>query len=420
MHDSKPSQPQQIKALINESLASYRRQLDAGGPAQNLTMYLGSRQGTYPKILMRHPLLHPNDKVTWVTLKDQLEDAGARLACLDASITVSHVGVDSKKTVTVSLLILRALRLITYYRLDQGRNDKGQFQESAMACLVFDDPLSLADTLVLDPEYLDFLRELAQHRHRRVRHVATLIVQAVREEVGRSPDLLEPRTHLDHIAARHDAQQFVDKQNKQKGLTDDNPFFGVEYADLKTWECDRGKNFPTVENYKGPGSLYENHREKNFPTVENFARGKIFPTANSSCSSNNKITTTPTPPSSPTVPELMWPPSLAEGERAKCAVILDVLPLDQWQEILDELEGRIVLGKKNSNPLRYRMQWLKQVCRNVLDGTFTPVLGVDIRLEREKRQRLASAPKPAAEPAKSIDREAAKAALAQLREVTKL
>ncbi|MFA6319193.1 MAG: hypothetical protein WC943_17405, partial [Elusimicrobiota bacterium] len=137
-HDT--AKPQQLKALIDESLSRFRRQLESGGridtPPQNLTMYLGARQGTYPKLLMQHPLLQPIDKVVWLTLKDQLEEAGAHLACLDASATVAKVGVDSKKTVASALLILRVLRLVIYYRLDQGRNDKGRFLEAPMTCLV--------------------------------------------------------------------------------------------------------------------------------------------------------------------------------------------------------------------------------------------------------------------------------------------
>ena len=443
MHDNdNSSRSRQLKTVIDEALSRYRSQLDSHGridqPPQNLTMYLGSRQGTYPKLLMQHPLLQPVDKVTWLTLKDQLEEAGAHLACLDATTTVHKVGVDSKKTVARALLILRALRLVIYYKLNQGRNDKGQFQEAPMACLVFDEALSLADTLVLDPDYLEFLQDLTRNRHNRVQQVANLILLNIREEAGRHPDLLAPQARLDQIASRQVAQQYLQepaegrKQIKlQIELPDENPFFGVDYSRLdalQEQENSRGKNLPTVENLYKSDFLYENHREKNFPTVnpvENFARGKILPTVVDGSSGginnninniniinkNNKLnnktttTTTPTPPPASWPDEkpgsfqaeatdvpgvdtsaLIWPPSLSQPEREVCVVVLRALPPQWWQDALDELEGRIRWGKVQGDPLRNKIRWLKAVCDQTnRAGMFTPAMGLEVQTERANR-----------------------------------
>lgn len=444
-HDT--ARPQQLKALIDESLSRFRRQLESGGridtPPQNLTMYLGSRQGTYPKLLMQHPLLQPIDKVVWLTLKDQLEEAGAHLACLDASATVTKVGVDSKKTVASALLILRALRLVIYYKIDQGRNDKGRFMETPMTCLVFDETLSLADTLVLDPDYLEFLSELGQHRQKRVRQIAHLIQRTLHEEIGRKDDLFAPRTHLDQIAARQTAQEYVE-QKEPLLLEDDNPFFGVEYPHIETHlserkeaEIHRGKNFPAVNGYIEPGSLYENHRGKNLPTAVTGSDSNInFINKINNLNNNKKTTTTtPTPPpaispaedlsvprwdTSPTS-ELVWPPSLSQDERAVSALLLETVTPQWRQGVLDELEGRIRWGKSQNDPLRNKVRWLKAVCDEVSrTDILTPSLGEPVRAERAAKQAQAKSHESnrPVEPAKPIDRVAGKTALAQLRKAT--
>jgi hypothetical protein len=76
--------------------------------------------------------------------------------------------VASRSTIARAIAILRATRWLTLCR--RVRTPSGRFCANVYA--LHDEPLPLADACHLDADYRVFLRQAAEHTHRRVRAVA--------------------------------------------------------------------------------------------------------------------------------------------------------------------------------------------------------------------------------------------------------
>lgn len=395
-----------------------------GVPADDRLLFLGSWQVTLPMLILHDPVLSSDAKVLWGVIKSYA-DPRTIGAMPDYKTLRTGVRVNSNNTLRAALMELRAIRLISIYR--RPRTLQGRF--SGHLYLLYDEPLTLADALCMDPGYVDFLREARGHARRDVRTLANAILATLDEQLDQDKDVLaQPASPLERHADRHQAYQVLGGMHSPGVVPDDNPFFPGGQASFVVVAQQYSQD-------KGPGSSYENYRDQNLTLDQKMtSESENDPVSDSDTgnsggrdfsnyfnNTNKKTTTTPTPPPEQTpstaVSDLAWPDSLSQAEREVCLSLLDAVPRQWWQSLLDELEGRICWGKANADPLRNRPRWLKAVCDEVTrDGVFTPVLGDAIKLERGKRQKLTPSPKPA-EPAKPIDRETAKAALAQIREV---
>lgn len=440
----------------------------AGAQTGDQLLFLGSWQVTLPMLILHDPVLSSDAKVLWGLIKS---NADPRTICAmpDYKTLRTGVRVNSNNTLRAAIMELRATRLLSIYR--RPRTLQGRF--SGNLYVLYDEPVSLADALYMDPGYLDFLREARGHARCDLRTLASAILTTLGEQLDHDKDpLAQPASPLEHHADRHHAYQVLGGLNHSpNAVPDDNPFFPGGQAGFAAvaQEYGQDQNLTMEKSYKGPGALYKNHRDQNLTLDQNLTPGsENDPVSESDTGENeggsgsnninfiNKInyinnkkttTTTPTPPpavvtaedlpvprwdtpreipvsgeTSPLPPpDFAWPPSLSEAEQAVSALLLETVPPQWRQGVLDELEGRIRWGKAQNDSLRNKVRWLKAVCDEVRrTGILTPSLGEPVRAERAAKQAQAREPEPRSpfEPPKAIDREAGKTALAQLRKET--
>ncbi|MDX1252175.1 MAG: hypothetical protein IDH49_08030 [Gammaproteobacteria bacterium] len=391
----KPSEAQGLKQMIERAMEQYRLQSGTAAddlPPSDLVLYLGNPYSAHPNILVTHPVLEPVDKTTWMVLKIQLQEQRSSIMRFDYMATARQVNVKSKNTLARAMAILRLMRWMLFYKIDKGRNDKGQFLGQHTAFLLFDEPLTLADTLTLDPGYLEFLQQSTDHSHRQVRRVASQILKSLRDEMETERDPLAPQETLPRIQARLAAHQYINQTTSIMPPLDDdeNAFFCVSTTDLREIDTRREHQF---------------HRSQNLTAVDG-ARSS----SGSSIYIKKTTTTTPNPlllhkadseaerrgvPPTQEKPTdvlpanrpLVFPPELPgheQGRKVAETLLAPVAP-ESRQMLIDELAGCIRQGARNGNPIKYPFKLLSALCRELAQGTFFPRLGMAIRAEREKR-----------------------------------
>lgn len=403
---------------------------DTGTASEDRLLFLGNWQTTMPMLILRHPFLSAEAKVLWGVMKSCADPR--TVGALPSHKTLCReIPVESRHTLRAILMELRAARLLSVYQ--RPRTLLGRF--AGHLYLLHDEPLVLADVLHLDPEYLQFLEHARSHARRRVRTLAEAILVTLDRQLDQDSDVLAQSTQLERHAERHAAYQVLDNMTNadSSAMPEDNPFFPVGRAGMNTINLAAGENHGLdIHEQKLPtGSLYQNHREQKTPAARNLPHGQKLPTVETGSGGGiykninikKTTTTTPTPPS-PRSPEtktatdkpyLVWPSALTAPERAVCAALLEAIPVEQRQEVLDELEGRIHWGKANGDPLHNRPRWLKKLCDEARNGTFAPALGQAVKAAREKPAQRPIPPRNQPESQLPQDKEKARAALAGLR-----
>lgn len=420
-----------LRAYIERALEEIPPSV-AKAATEDRVLFLGAWQSTLPRLILHDPLLGSDAKVLWTIIKDY-SDPRVIGAMPDHSLLCRKIRKASRNTLAVALFELRIMRLLSLYQ--RPRTQLGRF--SGNLYLLHDEPLTLADALHLDPDYLSFLRQMRTHNNKGIRQLADAVLVNLDRQIDQDRDVLDS-SMLEHLAVRHEAYRTLETPPSPAAWEDnpfyDNPFFPGGQAGFEAESApreDRAQNLSMVDSYKEPGSLYENHRAQILSMDQNLNRAQILSTvergsgsgsSNNINKKNNITTTTPTPPPpsasgktqaapSEAIPELVWPSALSQAEREVCRTLLDATPPRWWQPMLDELEARIC---RKDDPLRNRLRWLKAVCDEVRrDGLFMPSeRGESVRAEREK-----TIAKPVVAPTKPIDREAATTVIARLREV---
>lgn len=91
----------------------------------------------------------------------------------------------------------------------------------------------------------------------------------------------------------------------------------------------------------------------------------------------------------PAPTSLVYPRRLNDNQREMAARYLAVVPTDQRQGVLDELEGRIQAEQQGAKPVYDELRYLHQLCAQVNAGGFQPNLGLKVRAERARRAQAA-------------------------------
>ena len=86
---------------------------------------------------------------------------------------------------------------------------------------------------------------------------------------------------------------------------------------------------------------------------------------------------------------LVYPRRLNDNQREVAARYLAIVPPDQRQSVLDELEGRIRAEQKCAKPVYDELRYLHQLCTQVNAGGFQPNLSLKVQSERERRAQEA-------------------------------
>lgn len=421
-HDALEGASQRVRMLsqyIESSVARLRetRGRRAGGDG---LVFMGVWHDSIPRVLIDDPLLDPVDKLTWqVILVHAAAEGGAAFPTYDA---FQKRNIGARATIARALAILRLTRWISL--CSRVRDARSRFRGNVYA--IHEEPATVADAILLDGDYMQFLQESRRHGHPRVRAIAEAILAtladqiATGEDVSVAPDLAQ-RT-LERIAVHRshrrglalDQMPWRSKTERQPLQANAAPAPEVSKTELQApaeevsgpgSKTERGENraaqppVDRVQKLNANTEIHENHDVDD--TVQ-----KLNSEKDASCSSSSFIKTTTTNTRahaharessetelSPLAADLRWPPQLTANELELARLYLRRAPVDRQQELLFELQGRLHAATGgNHRPIPNRIGYLHGMIDRCLDGTFAfSSYGLNARQYWETQDRLRQA-----------------------------
>jgi len=383
-----------------------------GGPhdEQGALLYFGNWQDPIPRLLILDRTLDASDVRLWAYLRTLFTQPGM------PSVFPSYREIQqdlpmAKATLAGCISILRATRWIT--RCATVRDARGRFKGNIYA--LHNEPLNLADTLYLDDEYMAFLAKSTQHSYKRVRVIASAVLDTIRGRIGEESDITASPTVL-----KQAEQRLLQAQSLHRMHTEENRSLlncnwsaigntQTELLNTKNLIPERsetevidnanpssdselgnnGENLPSSESELGgneenlPSSNSElGGNRGNSPGSDselggnNNLRTSIGSSCSSSCFFNKKTTTTHStniPRARETLEikpgELILPSTLKPNERPLVIMQLERIPEEARQDVLDQLAGALN-NKNRREPIRDPVAYLHRLCRCVLSGEF--------------------------------------------------
>ncbi|SMF65996.1 MULTISPECIES: STY4528 family pathogenicity island replication protein [unclassified Pseudomonas] len=306
-------------------------------------LFSGQPHEVVPRRLLLDCRLTPLERNAWQVFRLMLQGEGVvtpRYEDLQPYLSSVPYGASaSRETIARVLTMLRLTRWLSL--VSRGRDQvSGRLQGSLY--VLHDEPLTPAEAMELDPDYLELVGHALGHATKAVRIVAQHIVKEVRQDTNIDQNRLP--TRLDSWG----------EQWAQQGL--DQP------PDDAFQNSERGEDH-RVRNRTGPRSDSESGLNANVSsTVRN-------PNAACTVLKESKCTV---PRATPAVDNLHWPTSLHlnPSERQAVAVALNKLsPADQ-QAVLNEAGARCAAGG-----IRKPAAYLMGLIQRALKGDFRPWAG---------------------------------------------
>jgi len=384
--------PAQLNAL-QQHIQQAADKLSHQNPSQNGTevgslIYMGNVHDSFPRGLIIDPILNSEEIHTWMLMRLEVSDQFS-VTRIPKQDTLMEQLKCSRPIVSRNLQVLRAMRWITLCQIVRGAD--GQYRGAIYA--QHDEPISLAETLLLDSTYLDFLQEetrgdvlkrLNNIKHSVLKHTDYRLLTdetALTPEsgIGSSlrrmssnlsnnpldtvlacpPEILEPKNELNCYE-----NQSIPEEVRNLLRADDN-----EKHHVKTFYVDNsGKNSrdiahkptnrPNSKQMQPSDSFNMDNHVNNFYTA--------YCSSGSSFINNKKTTTT----------QKLRIPRCLSGTKRKEEYAHDLakkLPPDEQQYILDFVEDRHKAGEQGiSKPMPNPIGFLISMVERMQNGTFVP------------------------------------------------
>lgn len=365
-HDEADIRPETyaLDALIRETIA--RGRCGGSTPAADALLFLGNWHHAFPALVVEDPVLEPVDKLVWMVVYRSAHGTGSKAVFPSYADIARRANVSSSSTVSRAIVILRATRWLSLCA--RSRDANGRFAGNVYA--LHDEPLPLADALHLDPGYMAFLQDSANHHHARVRRVAAAVSESLDKDIQEGRDVLAP---VNPIERRLEAVQAI----RQGG---DRRYFAFN-----------GDVLASLSN-KATGKDLHDRGQYSKTAATDPQNSKPVPRS----SSKYKNTTTTTPTDSKdsareavSLESLIVPPRLKDNQRALAARYLGTIPVEHRQPVLDELAGRFLAEQHGAKPVYDELRYLHHLCVQVNRGGFVPNLGLKVQAERDRRRHEA-------------------------------
>ncbi|MBF8008638.1 hypothetical protein IZT72_29025 [Pseudomonas brenneri] len=306
-------------------------------------LFSGQSHEVVPRRLLLDNRLTPLERNAWQVFRLMLQGQGVvtpRYEDLQPYLSSVPYGASaSRETIARVLTMLRLTRWLSL--VSRGRDQiSGRLQGSLY--VLHDEPLTPAEAMELDQDYLELVGHALGHATKAVRIVAQHIVKEVRQDTnidqGRSP------TRLDSWG----------EQWAQQGL-DQPP--GDAFHDSEHGEDHRVRN--------RAGSRSDSESGSN-PNVSSIVRNP-----NAACTVLKESICT-VPRATPAVDNLLWPTPLhlSPSERQAVAVALNKLKPADRQAVLNEAGARCAAGG-----IRKPAAYLMGLIQRALKGDFRPWAG---------------------------------------------
>lgn len=306
-------------------------------------LFSGQAHEVVPRRLLLDCRLTPLERNAWQVFRLMLQGQGVvtpRYEDLQPYLSnVPYGALASRETIARVLTMLRLTRWLSL--VSRGRHPlSGRLQGSLY--VLHDEPLTPAEAMELDQDYLELVGHALGHAVKAVRIVAQHIVEEVRLDKNIERDVLP--TRLDSWG-EHWTQQGLDQP-----------------ADDAFHDSELGANH-RVRNRAGPGSDSE-------PGLNASVSGTVR-NPNAACTVLKESTCT-VPRATPAVDNLHWPDPLhlSPSERQVIAVALNKLKPADRQAVLNEAGARCAAGG-----IRKPAAYLMGLIQRALKGDFRPWAG---------------------------------------------
>jgi len=182
-----------ITALVEEAVTQLRAREAAPfedneqsetNEERGALLYFGNWQDPIPRLLILDQALNASDVRLWAYLRTLFTQPGMPTVFPGYREIQQDLPM-ARATLAGCISTLRATRWIT--RCTTVRDAKGRFKGNIYA--LHEEPLSLADTLHLDNKYMTFLARATQHGYKRVRTIASAVLDTIRDRIGQDGDI---------------------------------------------------------------------------------------------------------------------------------------------------------------------------------------------------------------------------------------
>lgn len=307
-------------------------------------LFSGQSHETVPRRLLLDNRLTPLERNAWQVFRLLLDGQGLvtpRYEDLQPYLsTVPYGGGASRETVARVLTMLRLTRWLSL--VARGRDQvSGRLQGSLY--VLHDEPLTPAEAMELDQEYLELVGRCLSHATKVVRIVARHVLEEIHQDTDIDQDQLP--TRLDTWGERWARQ-------------------GLDQSEVPLHESELGADHP-VRNRAGPGSDTEPGLQ---PSIDGTVRHP-----NAACTVLRASICT-VPRASPAVDNLVlhWPDTLqlSPNERHAATIALSKLKPADRQAVLNEVGARCTAGG-----IRKPAAYLMGLIQRALHGEFHPWAG---------------------------------------------
>lgn len=347
-------------------------------------VYLGNVHDAIPRLLILDQGLRLEERCVWQVMRISITDPGRPASLLTQSQLSRQCCVDIK-TMRRYLHALRATRWITRCAMVHGRGT---------VWALHDEPLSVADTLLLDPGYMQFINECAHGNHKRLSELGQAIFTTFQEDVAHGHDYSQPVTQLEQAARRLDALTETPRQNAISTFFATPPSTHENSSNIERREKfpvdNRREIFPTQPDLSTVGKISlrgKSVREENSSLAGNLSCCSSNSLENKDLYKNTTATTNRPPieiqgntreenfsrrtePARQTQPDwtkqLQWSSQLKEQEKLLILPVLTAsgVSFETAQYLLNYLTDRLAAAKRGDaaavpNPVGYLIQLSK-------------------------------------------------------------
>lgn len=337
-------------------------------------IYLGNHHDSVPRELIADPHLESGEIHTWMLMKIQVSNPAIPTSIPSQEKLMGYLKC-SRPVLSRHLQVLRALRWITL--CEEVRGSNGQYKGYVYA--QHDKPLNLADTLFLDPNYIEFLESQNKvDSLKRLRIVKSSVLMHMDYQVVTNPAFEAP-------SALETASQHL-KPGKGKKINQLDTYRACPDSVLKDDNTDHVNNIYMAEN-KNSDHVNNIYMDKSPAQSDSHHVNNIYMAAIEQkpdhvnvymdgvvCSSSNlyiKTTTT----KQQQIEKLRFPKILEESPRLKlyAAKLLDPLSQNDQQFVLDYLSDRLKAAKQGAcKPVNDLIGYLRWIITNKQNNTLPP------------------------------------------------
>lgn len=384
-----------LKAYLEEAAKSVRARPSPTAENQDdgAVLYFGNWQDAHPRALLYDPVLDPRDKLAWMVVK-AASDPKAPTA-FPSYADFEAAGIGSRPTISVALAMLRIQRWVSLCH--RVRDDRGRYRGNVYA--LHDEPVSLAEAMYLDDQYMEFLQQMQEHHSRRVRDAARNALAAMDHGLQAGEDVTADPHFADRWGARLGRLR---RRADQDGSTPAEPESATSANRVQSLNPDADHRVKQFNSGSDSQVKQFNSDEKAQKSDTSHQVKKFNPSRARGSSSNYFPTTTTTEPKGDDSPapasseaewsadDLRYPESFSANHRHLGARCLNGLPADVAQQVLDELDGCIRNRAGGHDPIRNPISYLQSLARKAKSGEFIPSYATEAAEKRRREEEAAA------------------------------